>query len=79
MKITVKTIKDVHDLGDIPDYISEVEYFYMFKTIPMKHIWFPKLGILKMFAFEHQAGDPKPITTKEEFVQHVLKYDHTFR
>lgn len=78
MKVTVKTIKDVHVL-DILDYIDEIEYFYMFGNIPMKHIWYPKQGILKMFAFKNQAGDPKSIKTKDEFIQHVLKYDYNFR
>lgn len=81
MRVIVKSIKDVHDLGDldIVEHIDEIEYSYMFGNVQMRHIWYPKQGILKVFASKFQAGDSKPIKTKDEFIQHVLKYDHNFR
>lgn len=81
MRVIVKTIRDVHDLHelDVVEVIDEVEYFYMFKNIPMRHVWYPRQGIVKIFAFKFQSGDPIPAKTKDDFIQHVLRFDHTFR
>lgn len=79
MRVIIKTIKDVHDLHelDIVEVIDEVEYFYMFGNIPMRHVWYPRQGIVKIFVFKMEAGN-KPIKTKDEYIQHVLKYDYNF-